>query len=315
MTVLAVDLGKTGCRVGLWHGGYHRVAEGHGAPGLAECDGATQAEAAIVALASGLMHDAGLARLDAAGIGAAGAWTAPGAARDLAQRLVHRLPAAEVWVASDAIAAHLGALGGQPGVVLAVGTGAVAVAVGPDGDVHRIDGLGPWLGDEGGGASIGLGGLRAALRARERRGPATLLVEAAERQFGPLPGLASLLAHGQPARIAAAFAPAVASAAAAGDAVAHAIMADAATALLATVRAARARLPPGRPVRFALVGGLAALGAGLTGPLLAALDGLALTPVAAPGSALDGARRLATAASLYGGGVHHACTADAPLPP
>lgn len=58
---------------------------------------------------------------------------------------------------------------------------AVPVAVGPDQIVHRLDGLGPFLGDEGGGASIGRAGLRAALRSLERRGPATALAAEAER--------------------------------------------------------------------------------------------------------------------------------------
>ncbi|MYS50866.1 ATPase, partial [Streptomyces sp. SID6013] len=80
---------------------------------------------------------------------------------------------------SDAVTAHAGALGGRAGVVLAIGTGSVAVGIGADGTYARVDGWGPLLGDDGSGARIGTAGLRAALRAHDGRGPATALLDAA----------------------------------------------------------------------------------------------------------------------------------------
>ncbi len=315
-SVLAVDLGKTRCRVALWHGGVHRDADGPGAPGLAGANGVAHAEAAILPLTAGLLRASGLARVDAAGVGVAGALAAPDAAGLLARRLCTSLPATEVSVASDAVTSHAGALGGQPGVVLAAGTGAVAVAVGPDKVLHRIDGLGPWLGDDGGGGSIGLAGLRAAAQAADGRGPATLLLAAAERQFGPVDGFAALLAGDpNPARIAAGFAPAVADAAASGDAVATTLIAAAARALATTVRAAASRLPGQHIWPFAVVGGLVSLGDVLLAPLHAALADAPLAAVAAPGSALDGARLLTTpAATLYDGAVHRAAASAGKAP-
>ena len=286
----------------LWRGEESLTADGLGAPGLAEAGGIAQAEVAILAVAGPLMRDTGVTRIEAVGIGAAGAWKAPNAARTLAQRLAARW-SAPVTMTSDALTAHLGALGGQPGVTLSLGTGAVAVAIGPDGAVHRIDGLGPWLGDDGGGAAIGLAGLRAALRASERRGPATTLVAAATAQFGPLPGKLA-----ESARLAATFAPAVIAAALAGDIVAQDVIETAASALIATTRAARDYLPHG-VWPFALVGGLAGPSA-LTQPLLAALPTLSLRLVDAPGSALDGARWLATSDSArFGDAVQRATPA------
>ena len=118
-------------------------------------------------------------------MGAAGALTAPEAARALGEALLASLRPERVTVTSDAVIAHAGALDGKPGVVLIVGTGVVALAIGADGALRTADGWGPWLGDEGGGAWIGAAGLRAALHAFDGRGPSTALLDAASARFGP----------------------------------------------------------------------------------------------------------------------------------
>ena len=296
VSVLAVDLGKTSCRAALWVGGSRTDAEGPGAPGLASPGGAALAEAAILAVAARLLRAAGLDQVEAACIGAAGVLAASMPTRQLAARLCISLPARAVAVASDAVTSHAGALNGEPGVVLAAGTGAVALAIGPDGTRRQADGWGPWLGDEGSGAWLGLHGLRAVLRATDGRGPATALQAAAERRFGPPPALvAALEGHENPPRLAASFAADVAQAAEAGDTVAAGLLREAAAALAGTVRAAAAHLADAGPVRFAMVGGLASLGPILIDPLLEALrrDAAWLQPGAPHGTALDGARLLA----------------------
>jgi N-acetylmuramic acid 6-phosphate etherase len=258
--LLAVDLGKTSCRAAA--GG--RRAEGAGAPGLAAPGGVRAAEAAILAVARDL------GPVDEVIVGAAGARLAPDAARALGEALLASLRAERVAVTSDAVIAHAGALNGQPGVVLIVGTGVVALAIDANGALCTVDGWGPWLGDEGGGEWIGAAGLRAALRAHDGRGPSTTLLDAARARFGApetwpaqLTGAAAL----------ASFAPDVL--AAEGDAAAQAIVRAAAEALAATARAAG-----NGPV--AMVGGLAGFAA-----LREQLD---LIPPA--GDALDGALRL-----------------------
>ena len=305
-SVLAVDLGRSRCRAALWDGAGCRTAEGAGAPGLASSGGADAALAAILAVARPLLDGAGVTAVSA---GAAGALSAPAAAAALAERLCAALPARRTVVGSDAAAAHAGALGGGPGVMLSVGTGAVALALGMDGTHRRADGAGPWLGDEGGGAWLGLRGLRAALRASEGRGPATRLMDAAAR-FGPLPRLAAVLeGDADPARLAAAFAPDVAAAAADGDAVAAALLHRAVQALAATMRAAAAGLP--RPVPAAVVGGLATV----LGPMLqAALAVDGFTFAAAPGDALDGARLLLHPDTPWATGLAHASAAPTSAP-
>lgn len=288
-SVLAVDLGKTGCRAVLVGDG-RREAQGPGCPGLAAPDGAALACAAILAVARPLLDGP----VGAVCVGAAGALAAPGAALALARLLCAGLPALTAAVASDAVTSHAGALGGGPGVVLAVGTGAVALGIGPDGAMHRVDGSGPWLGDEGSGAWIGLHGLRAALRAADGRGPATAL-SAASARLGPpgaLPGLVE--GHPNPPRFAATFAGDVAQAAVAGDAVASAIIVQAVAALAGSVQAAARMAGPG-PVQVAVTGGLLRLGPAFAEPLdaaLCALPGLELVP--ARGTALDGALLLAS---------------------
>src|SRR5437588_3321817 len=149
--ILAVDLGKTFCRAAA--GG--RRVEGAGAPGLSTPGGVRAAEAAILAVAGEL------GPVDEVIVGAAGALPLPAAARALGDALLVALRAERVTVTSDAVTAHAGALGGEPGVVLIVGTGVVALAIDADGALRRADGWGPWLGDEGGGAWIGAAGLRA----------------------------------------------------------------------------------------------------------------------------------------------------------
>jgi N-acetylmuramic acid 6-phosphate etherase len=264
--LLAVDLGKTSCRA-VVHGNPEGAVVVAGAPGLAAPGGAAAAERAILAAA----RELGLDGADEVVVGAAGALAAPAAARELAEALLRSLPATRAAVTSDAVLAHAGALGGEPGVVLIAGTGVVALAIDAEGALRTADGWGPWLGDEGGGAWIGASGLRAALRALDGRGPSTALLAAARARFGDPSGWPAF-AHD--ARALASFAPDVA--AARGDAAAMAIMSVAAEMLATTARAAG-----DGPLAF--VGGLSGIE-----ELREQLD---LAPV--KGDALDGALRLA----------------------
>ena len=180
-----MDLGKTSCRA-VVHGNPDGAVVVAGAPGLAAPGGVRGRRARGLAAAQAL----GLEGVDEVVVGAAGALAAPDAARELGEALLRSLPAERVAVTSDAVLAHAGALGGEPGVVLIAGTGVVALAIDADGALRTADGWGPWLGDEGGGAWIGASGLRAALRALDGRGPSTALLDAARARFGDPPGLA-----------------------------------------------------------------------------------------------------------------------------
>lgn len=132
-------------------------------------------------------------------------------------------------VASDAVTAHLGALGSGSGATLAVGTGAVAVSCDDDGTWHVADGMGPHVGDNGGGAWIGRRGLDAVARALDgrRMGASPGLVRAAEQHFGRPERWAAVHDVAQFAG----FAPQVIRAAGQGDAACREILDEAARSL------------------------------------------------------------------------------------
>jgi glucosamine kinase len=153
------------------------------------------------------------------------------------------LPVNEIRSTGDDVVTHLGALSGAPGVAVAAGTGTLCLAIGPAGERRNVDGLGYLFGDEGGGFWIGRAGIRAAVRAAERRGPRTLLQDALRVVVGPLPMSVKHL-YGSPTLIAdvAAFAAAVGEAADNGDDVALQICRAAANGLVGDVSAALAFL-------------------------------------------------------------------------
>ena len=304
--VLAVDLGRTGCRATLWNDEGEQPlasANGEGTVGLTAAKGPEVAEQAILAVVAPLLTRLGVLAIDRSCIGAPGALVAPERARQLAQKLVASIPSRTVAVTSDAITSHAGALAGAPGVVLAAGTGAIVVAIGAAGQFQRVDGWGPWLGDEGSGAWLGRAGLRAAARAYDGRGPATRLQAAAQAQFGAVETLAvQLSADSNPARTVATFAPAVAEAARQGDDVARQLLRDAAMALADSIIAGAAILNQASLIPVVILGGLTNMGVVLLDPLLEALDRseARLRVCPAKGTSSDGARWLAT----HDDGIH-----------
>jgi N-acetylglucosamine kinase-like BadF-type ATPase len=193
------------------------------------------------------------------------------------------LPAPRVLVSDDAVTAHLGALGGEPGVVVVAGTGAIALAV--DEVAARADGWGTRLGDDGGGYWIGRRGLALALRCRDGRGGSSELLRRAHERFGR-DLVAAVYDAPDPVAVIASFARDVADAAHDGDADALEIWADAGRELALTAAAARDRLGIDGPVSYA--GGLFAAGELLLESFRAELGDV--RPPA--GDALDGAALL-----------------------
>ncbi|WP_144795809.1 BadF/BadG/BcrA/BcrD ATPase family protein [Microbacterium paludicola] len=281
---IAVDLGKTRCRVAVMDAAGRRVVSDAGAPGLAARDGVDSALAAILPLLDRT------ASADAIGVGAAGAWAAPDASADLARRLAERTGAA-VAVASDVVTAHAGALEGRPGTLLIAGTGAAALGV-DDAGVRLVDGWGPDLGDLGGGSWIGREGVRAVLRARDGLGDATSLTDAVTAHVLPAADPITWLASDIPtARLLATVAPLVLDAAEAGDAVAVRIATEAVRLLTATAVAASA------VHRLVIHGGLADH-AWFRTQLERVITSADRTAVPAAGDALDGAALLAVRSDM-----------------
>ncbi|WP_298891490.1 N-acetylmuramic acid 6-phosphate etherase [uncultured Serinicoccus sp.] len=284
--LLAVDLGKTGAR-GRWRRGEEvREADGPGVVGLAAADGVEQVVGAVRSLSGAL--GLGGSRVDVLAVGLVGYHAASARRDDLAAALLEEF-ADTVVLTGDVTTTYVGAVGDRPGVVVAAGTGAVALAADVAGRTAVRDGWGFLLGDDGSGYAVGRAGLRAALEHRDGRGGAAALEQAATRRFGDLAGLPSAVHSAEhPSRLVASFARDVAEAARAGDPVAVQIWQDAAAALARTAMAARDAVDPALPV--CLAGGLTEVGPLLTEPFAAAVGGAVLP---AAGTSLDGAETLA----------------------
>ncbi|HUF76083.1 MAG TPA: BadF/BadG/BcrA/BcrD ATPase family protein [Longimicrobiales bacterium] len=90
--------------------------------------------------------------------------------------LLERAALAErVVVGTDVRAAFQAAFPEGPGILLIAGTGSIAWGRTPEGEIGRAGGWGQSLGDEGGGYAIGLGALRAVVRADDGREGATVM--------------------------------------------------------------------------------------------------------------------------------------------
>ncbi|QJW38176.1 ATPase [Cellulosimicrobium protaetiae] len=208
-------------------------------------------------------------------------------------------------VAADALTAHLGALGGRPGAVVAVGTGAIALGTDLRDVWHRVDGWGHLLGDLGSGSWIGAQGLRAAVAAHDGRdnGGSTALLAAATERFGPVPTWpGQLYTRPDRAQVLASFTPDVAAAAHDGDSVARQVLAGAGTHLATTLAAA---LVDGVPPLAAATGGVLGIGPLLTDAFRARLSVLRpdVELVGPAGTPLDGALHLAARLATDPGSV------------
>lgn len=88
-----------------------------------------------------------------------------------------------VVVRPDTLTNLLGASGGDAGVVVIAGGGAIGYGMTVDGDIAISNGFGYWLGDEGGAFWIGMRAIEAASRASDRRGDSTKLEAIVKNHF------------------------------------------------------------------------------------------------------------------------------------
>lgn len=162
-SLLAVDLGKTGVRV-RWRGPEGAgESEGPGVVGLAAADGVQQVVGALRASLEIGARPVG--RADVLAIGLVGYHAASARRGTLAQGLLAEF-ADVVLLTGDVTTTYVGALRDRPGVVVAAGTGAVALGADATGRTVVRDGWGFLLGDDGSGYAVGRAGLRAALEHR-----------------------------------------------------------------------------------------------------------------------------------------------------
>jgi N-acetylglucosamine kinase-like BadF-type ATPase len=133
----------------------------------------------------------------------------------------------EVVILNDTFGALRAGSSRPWGVVLICGRGINAAAVAPNGRSARFDAVGAYSGDWGGGMGISEAGLAAAVRARDGRGPSTVLERLVPAQFGvksPAALTKALYIGRIPHERLIDLAPVVFRAAGEGDAVARAIV-------------------------------------------------------------------------------------------
>lgn len=272
--VLAVDGGGTATRCLVVSGEGEIVASESGPPcalsagseeSLAVLGGIVRRATLAAASAWSRAHSEAFT-LSAACLGLSGAATmglAPQVAAVVQgelQSVGQSLARERVLVVSDTRIAHEAALGGQPGVVLIVGTGAVGYGRTAGGAEARADGWGWLLGDAGSGYAIGVEALRAAFAAVDGRGKPTLLTEAVLKHFAAsdLTAVAKAVYGGAvERRHIAVLAARVVELMLVGDAVAGAIIDRAAQALADTVLAVVNRMDwDASPIPVSTAGGL-----------------------------------------------------------
>ncbi len=269
---LGIDGGGTGCRAAIADA-QGRVI-GQGAAGPANISVETEGACAnILAAARAALDEAGRGHLDelTAVLGLAGA-NVTAAARSLQAMLPFR----KARIVTDAVTAATGALGGEDGIVVAMGTGSV-LAVQLGGEMRQYGGRGFVLGDEGSGAVLGRALLAEALRAEDGFTPMSPLLQAVLDELGGIEGVISFGFRARPAEFAA-FAPRIVTG---NDPAGERIFATA----VDDIRAMIDTLQTGRDLPVVFLGGLGAHYA-------ARLQGL--WPIRPPkGSGLDGALHLA----------------------
>ncbi|MGH7334418.1 MAG: BadF/BadG/BcrA/BcrD ATPase family protein [Candidatus Rokuibacteriota bacterium] len=169
-------------------------------------------------------------------VSSSGIWT-PHECRRMARRL--SAFAHHVRVIPDAQAAALGALGGQPGVLVLSGTGSIVVGHDGRGRWERAGGFGPLLGDEGSGFWLGREWLRATVA-------------------GDFEAVRALAHAPKPVSAIAALAPMVIARARRGDRCARRIVAAGQAQLAANAAAIARRLVLPTPVTMSWAGGVLA---------------------------------------------------------
>lgn len=185
--LLAIDGGQTATKSLLARADGTVLASGIGGPSdhFHIEGGVEKNRRAILGAANDVLEKTGIdpARIVAVGVGHTGLPTGS-RAPEVAVRIVReRLSPREVSVFPDYVTNLAGASGGQPGVVLIAGGGAIGYGVTVDGKEAISGGFGYLLGDEGSAFDIGLRAIAAACRGADLRDQPTALTEIVLRYF------------------------------------------------------------------------------------------------------------------------------------
>jgi glucosamine kinase len=183
---LGVDGGGTGTRARLWTAEGTLVGQGEAGPS-ALGQGIEQAWRHIGQAVERAFVAAGLPPAEpsrcAIGLGLAGA-VAPHLSADFFRSAPDY---ALIVLEADGRTALIGAHGGEPGAIIAIGTGAIGEARHRDGRRVAASGWGFPVGDEASGAWLGLKAMQVAHRALDGRAPAGALARAVWAQVSDRP--------------------------------------------------------------------------------------------------------------------------------
>jgi glucosamine kinase len=248
---LGIDGGGTACRARLADGSGRVLGEG--LAGSSNLTLGIDTAAAAIRQAAEHAFEAACVAPDRrkhvhAGYGLAGA-NVPSLANAV-MALPHDF--ASLAVASDAVAACLGAHDGRDGAILILGTGSQGLAF-VDGIATAIGGWGFAISDQGSAAILGRHAVRAAVLAADGLAPRSAMTEAVMARYQNNPAEAVIWAKGATPRDYGALSPLVFDHAAAGDGVAIRLMDEA----VGSVAAMLDRLLGLGADRVALMGGLA----------------------------------------------------------
>lgn len=290
--VLTVDSGGSATRVG--HAGTDRVVQ---LPGVAWASG--DVAGVLAATVAAGWSELGRPETSVVALGVAATPSTDDEVARLARPLAEEVGAGSVLVANDAVTGHFGALAGDWGVSLIVGTGVACCGTAPGArSPVVVDGYGPLIGDLGSAFWIGRAALRAVLDAHLDGLVGSPLQAAVEAAHGPLEGVAYRL-HASPTAVReiAALAPVVATVAE-EDPLARDVLERAAHLLATTairaVRLVATDVPDGTVVPVVLGGGVLEPHSWLAGRVSGLVTaGAAASVLPAVGTPLDGVARLA----------------------
>jgi glucosamine kinase len=277
--LLGVDGGGTGCRVAVADASGHVLAEAFGGPANIATNPALAIKSILDCAEDAFRTAVGAGfrthmQRATAGLGLAGANS-----RGAADQILRALPFARARIVTDAQTTAMGALGGNDGIVAALGTGSVFMRC-HLGQMQQFGGWGFVLGDEGSGARLARSAIARALRAHEGLAPASDYLSRLLEQLGGPEGAVAFSFAASPGDFAALAPDVIAS----DDPACRALWAES----VSDVRQILTALQPKRPLPVTFTGGL--------GPATAAaLADIPQRP--AFGTALDGALALARSAA------------------
>jgi len=180
---LGVDGGGTNCRVRLADANLQTLAEVHNGRSNLQIDGGEPAYKAIAEGTRDVFRAAGIDYAETANTHAC--FGMAGGRMDSARAgfAARPWPFAGVRVYDDIDIAHAGALGGEEGGVVIIGTGSAALAI-VDGQRHQAGGWGFHIGDQMSGAILGREMARYAVEAADGLVEASPLTRAVLEQLG-----------------------------------------------------------------------------------------------------------------------------------